>query len=295
MKKGNGLSLQKSNFKENISAVILCAGEGKRLNQITQTIPKPLIKIEILNNISILNHIINSLINLEINQIGIVIGYLGQTIREAILTLEKNNQALINKLIIIDTEDQYKFGPLYSFLSIIKNKNFFRSRNYYLVFPGDTIYDYNILKQVLSIISNNFSLIQHHPIIFYRNIGLKPLKELYNINRIISNIEITKLGSEIILKKINQLKVGDIHTKKVLNQVIPITALSYDSINEILNLNREKRNTIWETLNYMAFNGKKVLVFEIDNNYNFYDIDYENDLEKLKEKDNRCSDYSMYN
>lgn len=293
MKKGNGLSLQKSNFKGKISAVILCAGQGKRLNRITQIIPKPLIKIERLNNISILNHIINGLINLEIKQIGIVIGYLGETIREAISTLEKNNQAVINKLTIIDTEDQYKFGPLYSFLSIIKNKDFFRSRNYYLVFPGDTIYDYNILKQVLSRISNNFSLIQYYPIIFYRNMRLKRLKELYNINRIISNAEVIKLGSEIILKKINQLKVGEIHTKKVLNQVIPITALNYDSINEILNLNQEKPNTIWETLNYIAFNGKKVLAFQIDNKYNFYDIDYENDLKTLKEKkekDNRCSD-----
>ncbi len=284
MKKGNGLSLQKNNFKEKISAVILCAGQGKRLNQITQIIPKPLIKIERLNNISILNHIINGLINLEIKQIGIVIGYLGETIREAISTLEKNDQTVENKLTIIDTEDQYKFGPLYSFLSIIKNKNFFRSRNYYLVFPGDTIYDYNILKQVLSIISNNFSLIQYYPIIFYRNMRLKRLKELYNINRIISNAEVIKLGSEIILKKINQLKVGEIHTKKVLNQVIPITALNYDSINEILNLNQEKPNTIWETLNYIAFNGKKVLAFQIDNKYNFYDIDYENDLKKLKGK-----------
>ena len=138
---GKGLSLQRNDFKEKICAIILCAGEGKRLKEITKSLPKPLIKIEKLNNISIINHIINNLINLEINQIAIVIGYLGEMIQEYISSITNNNELLQKKLIIIDTEKQYKLGPLYSFLSITKNSNFFTNSNYYVLIPGDTIFD----------------------------------------------------------------------------------------------------------------------------------------------------------
>ncbi|MFX0040469.1 MAG: sugar phosphate nucleotidyltransferase [Candidatus Heimdallarchaeota archaeon] len=279
------MSLPKNDIKKKISIVVLCAGKGTRLKKITRNLPKPLIKIERLNNISILHHIINNLIKLEIKQIGIVVGYLGDTIREFISTLEKNYQVMQNKLIILDTENQYKYGPLYSFLSIIKNKDFFTSRNHYLVIPGDTIFDYDILKEVLSIVSNKIDLIQNHPFVFYRTIGLKPLEEIYSKNRIISIADIAKIGSEMVLKKISQLKIREIRSQNVLNQLIPITALSYDSINEILNLNRENLNTtVWQTLNHMIFNGKKILVFDIENKYDFYDIDYLYDIKKLKKK-----------
>lgn len=279
------MSPLKNDLKDKLSVVILCAGEGTRLKKITKITPKPLIKIVKLNGISILHHTINNLIKFEISKIGITIGYLGDIIHDFISTFKKNNQNLQDKLIIIDTENQYKFGPLYSFLSITKNHDFFSSSNYYLVIPGDTIFDYNIFKDVLSILSNNFHSIKEYPFVFYRKIGLKPLEKLYDINRMISNAEIAKIGSEIILRKISQLKVGEITPDNVLNQLIPINVFSYDSINEILNLNREKLSkTIWETLNYMIFNGKKVLAFEIENKYDFYDIDYADDTKKIKKK-----------
>ncbi len=292
MKKGNELLLQENNFKEKISGVILCAGEGKRLKRITKNTPKSLIKIERLENISLLHHSINNLINLEIKQIGVVIGYLGDSIREFILSLEKKNQTIQDKIIIIDTENQYKFGPLYSFLSIIKNKDFIKSRNYFLVIPGDTIFDYNLLKEVLFIISNNFNLIQMYPFVFYRIIGLKPLKELYSVNRIISNAEIENIGSKTILKKITQGKIKNLPLKKVINQIIPVTVFNYDFITEMSNLKGKiPYKTVWESMNYMVNNGKKIYAFEIKSKHQFYDIDNKNDLKILKKKeDNRCSD-----
>ncbi len=292
MKKGNELLLQENNFKEKISGVILCAGEGKRLKRIIKNTPKSLIKIERLENISILHHSINNLINLEINQIGVVIGYLGDSIREFILSLEKKNQTIQDKVIIIDTENRYKFGPLYSFLSIIKNKDFFKSRNYFLVIPGDTIFDYNLLKEVLSIISNNFDLIQMHPFVFYRIIGLNPLKELYSVNRIISNAEIENIGLKTILKKITQAKIKNLPLKKAINQIIPVTVFNYDFINEMSNLKGKiPYKTVWESMNYMVNNGKIIYAFEIKSKRQFYDIDDKNDLKNLKKKeDNRCSD-----
>lgn len=290
---GKVLSLLKNKFKEKLSAIILCAGEGTRLKGITKTIPKPLIKIKALNNISILNHIINNLINLEIKQIAIVIGYLRDIIREFVSILIKNNGSLQDKLIIVNAKNQYKLGPLYSFLSITKNKSFFKPNNYYLLIPGDTIFDLNILKEILFIISNNYKLIQEYPFVFYRNIGLRTTERIYGRTKLISNAEVEKIGSEIVLNRISQVQLKNIPSKGVINQIVPIFILGYDFINEILNLNRQiPVKTVWETLNYMIANDNKIIAFEIENKHYFYDIDNKNDLKNLKKKieDNRCSD-----
>jgi NDP-sugar pyrophosphorylase family protein len=283
------LLLPKNEFIERLSFIILCAGEGTRLKEITRTIPKPLIKIKALKNISILNHTINNLLNLKIQKIAIVIGYLGDIIREFISNLIERNQFLYNKVIIIDTENQYKLGSLYSFLAITNNKSIFTRDKYYLLIPGDTIFDFSLLKEILSIISNNIKIIQNHPIIFYKTIELK---EIYDELLIISNAEVENLDSENILKRISQVRIKDLPYKGVLNQIIPFSVLNYDFINEILNLKEEiPYNTVWESLNYMINNGKKIYAFEIESKHQFYDIDNKNDLKSLKKKrDNRCSD-----
>jgi NDP-sugar pyrophosphorylase family protein len=289
---GNELSLLKNDFKEKLFFVILCAGEGVRLKEITKYTPKPLIKIERFNNISILNHTIYNLINLEITQIAIVIGYLGDKIREYISTQFKNNRSLQDKLIIIDTENQYKLGPLYSFLSITKNKYLFNPTNYYILIPGDTFFDLNIIKEILSIVSKNLLLIQEHPFVFYRQIRLKTLEANFKGIQLISNAEVSEFGSEIVLKRILQMKIRDISTRDYVNQLVPIFVLNYDFINEILNLKNEiPVKTVWEILNYMIGNGKKIFAFRISSKYNFFDIDNIEDLKRLrKKKDNRRSD-----
>ncbi len=289
------LSLLKNNVKEKLSIIILCAGKGTRLKKITKTTPKPLIRIKKFNDVPILHHLINNLINLEIVQIGIVIGYLGDKIRQFISTLEIDNQAIMDIVKIIDSKNQYRLGPLYSFLSITKNKNFFTPGTHYLVLPGDTIFDYNLLKEVLFTISNNFNSLKKYPFVFYRKIGLIQLKEIYTTNRIISNAIISKVGSETILKKIVQSRLEKLHSDMEFNQLIPIIALSYNSINDLLKLNQGNLyNTVWEILNNMINKGKKLIAYKIERNYFFYDIDYEYDLKnvekKKKEKDNRCSD-----
>jgi len=118
------LLLQKNEFKENLSIVILCAGEGKRLKKITKSTPKPLLKIKSLRNEILLQNTIFKLINLGIKQIAIITGHLGDIIQNFISNLVKENKYLLNKLEIINSEGQYRLGPLYSFLSITKIKLF---------------------------------------------------------------------------------------------------------------------------------------------------------------------------
>ena len=61
------------------TALILCAGYGKRLNPITNKIPKPLLK---LNDITMLEHCINTILKLKIKKIFLNTFYLEEQIFE---------------------------------------------------------------------------------------------------------------------------------------------------------------------------------------------------------------------
>ena len=279
------MSLRKNEFKENLSIVILCAGEGKRLKKITKSTPKPLLKIKSLRNEILLQNTIFKLINLGIKQIAIITGHLGDIIQNFISNLVKENKYLLNKLEIINSEGQYRLGPLYSFLSITKNKAIFNPKNYYILIPGDTIFDLQLLKEILLIITKNFELIHKYPFVFYRNIESKRLHETYNRKKLISRAELDKSGSEIELKKISLLKVKNIPSKAIVHQILPIFAFNYDFINDILNLkNSIPVITVWETLNYIISKKKKVIAFNIESKSEFFDIDNKDDLKKLKKK-----------
>ena len=64
---------RKNEIKNSISSIILCAGEGSRLKELTKTIPKPLLKIEAIDNKTILENNINGIIKLGIKQIRTII------------------------------------------------------------------------------------------------------------------------------------------------------------------------------------------------------------------------------
>ena len=69
------------------TALILCAGYGKRLNPITLKIPKPLIEI---NEMTLLENSINFLVKLEVKNIKINTFYLDEKIRDFILNYKSN-------------------------------------------------------------------------------------------------------------------------------------------------------------------------------------------------------------
>ncbi|MFX1391290.1 MAG: NTP transferase domain-containing protein [Promethearchaeota archaeon] len=286
------MSLQKNNVKNKLSIIILCAGRGTRLKKITKRSPKPLIKIF---GIPIIQNTLTSLKRFDINQIAIVIGYLADKIVKFISKLKIEDQSFYNKLQLIDATSHYKSGPLYSFLSVTRHKDFFIKDQYFLVIPGDTIFEYQIFQEIFSIFVDNFNIVKISPVVFYRNIGINRLKEYYGSKRLISHIDIELNETEVLLKKILQTKLNKILSNNNLNQLIPIFILPYKFIKIILD-SRKKilYNTIWETLNYFLKQNMRIFAFKLNNEYNFYDIDYKHDIKK-REKDNRRSNYSKYN
>jgi len=137
----NQLSPLNTKFMENLTIVILCAGEGKRAKGIADDIPKPLIKVESLKNQSILTILISQLYSFGIKPIVIVIGYLGKQIEKEIISSKAKNPHISETIIINSAGNRYKLGPLHSFLSITSNKRVFKTNELFLVIPGDTIYD----------------------------------------------------------------------------------------------------------------------------------------------------------
>ena len=270
-------------IRNKISPIILCAGEGSRLKHLTKTIPKPLLKIEALDNKTILENNINNILKLGIKQIAIVIGHLGYKIRDFISRLSEDNELLQDMLWIIDSENVYKLGPLFSFLSIMKNKNFFNQKKNYLLIPGDTIFDFHILAEIMQVILKKNDMIQNYPFIFYRNIDVSKLNEIYEDSKIISIVDIKTSSLNKLLVKISQIDIQKLLSSDCIKQVIPIFLLNYNIISIISKIKVPKK-TVWEMLNVVIEKGNEIMAHEIGSDYNFYDIDNVKDLIVVNKK-----------
>lgn len=126
------------------SALILCAGLGKRLNPITLKTPKPLLLI---NNKTILEKCINLIIKLGIKKIYLNTFYLGEQISNFI----KSKNFPINIQIIDDGKDILNTGG--GILNMINNS----SDNDYLIFNPDTLWSENYINEIKNMCNLYFS------------------------------------------------------------------------------------------------------------------------------------------
>jgi len=279
---GIQLSLQKNEVRNIVLAVILCAGEGKRLSEIITDIPKPLIKINVLGNKAILHHTIDLLHKLGVFRIIIVKGHLGKKIEDFFELLIKENIKLKEKLFLIDSLELYKLGPLYSFLSITKDKIVFQDKYKYLIIPGDTIFQYDLLNEILSILDEKTKLMQTYPLIFYRKIRVKSLKQRTK-SKSISIIDLKEIKSQKFLKRINEVQLDSLSHHEFINQIIPIFLFTYQFIQEIIDMEKlVSVKTIKEIVNKLIMKGSKILAIKIDDDYNFFDIDTSQDLIEIE-------------
>ncbi|MFW9951341.1 MAG: NTP transferase domain-containing protein [Candidatus Thorarchaeota archaeon] len=284
------MSQQKNKLKENITSIVLCAGKGVRAKNFAINIPKPLVKIESLNDQPLISLILDNLVKLKLDPIVVVTGYLGDQIEELLNSLQIKNQYGEKKIIIHNSGVRYKLGPLHSFLSITTNDRIFKTDKIFIVFPGDTLFDYKLLEVILDLLEENYSQAIHNSIIFYRKIRIDILmnrfgKDFSTYEENISYLKIRKKNSKAVVKEISQKKLSSISDKETINQIIPIFIFNNALVKKIKELaNTVKFRTIREVVNLMIKKKECFFALSVSPEYNFYDIDTPLDLQFLNAK-----------
>ncbi len=184
------------------TALILCAGYGKRLNPLTLKTPKPLLKI---NEVTLLENTINLITKLGIKKIKINTFYLKDKIKSFI---EKKNFNV--KIEIVNDGDKIldTGGGIYNMI-----KSSIKSETNFLVFNPDTVWDQSYKKTIKEMIkfyflnsSSNILLVVDKKLSFDQN-----LKGDFNLkkNKLTKQIENDYIftGCQIINRKI--IKDGD--------------------------------------------------------------------------------------
>ena len=117
------------------TALILCAGFGKRLSPLTLKMPKPLLKV---NDVTLLENTINLVIKLGIKKIKLNTYYLQEQIKDFVdkKKFEIEIEIISDGEKILDTG-----GGIYNMIQSSNDENF-------IIFNPDTVWSLNYLKVI---------------------------------------------------------------------------------------------------------------------------------------------------
>jgi NDP-sugar pyrophosphorylase family protein len=275
------LSQQKNDLYDKLKVVILCAGEGTRISEFIPNKPKPLIEI---NKKPILSYLISHLIESNITSLNLVTGHLKEQIESYIKEINQINK-LKGKILLINSGNDYKKGPLYSFLSITKEKSILNRESLYLVFPGDTYFEFDLIHELITLITNSSAFIHGKSIIFYQELQGNHLKETENPNKIVSTIKTEELNSMEIVKNIEELRFNFISDELFYKKVIPVFVFDFEFLENILDAEKHVSvRKIRDIVNLVIKGKNNLYAYRLNSEYKFYDIDTELDLINLKQK-----------
>ena len=147
------------------TALILCAGLGKRLSPLTQKIPKPLLK---LNNITMLENCINLTVKLGVKKIFLNTFHLS----DQIIDFVKKNDFPIDIQIIQDGKNILDTGGgILNMINQSKDKD-------YLIFNPDTLWNGNHVDEIVKMQNlyfsnklNNILLLANKQLSFDKNLS----------------------------------------------------------------------------------------------------------------------------
>ena len=196
------------------TALILCAGYGKRLNPVTLSTPKPLLKID---NICLLEKCINLIEKIGIKKILINTFYLKNQFSDF---LSKKNFNLDIK-IIEDGENILDTGG--GIQNMIKNSG----DNDFIVFNPDTIWHQNYKDEILKMEEMYFSKkIENILLLVNKKFSFdKNLKGDFNLNNNLINKEAEKeliyIGCQIVNKKLfTRNKIENFSISEILDNLL---------------------------------------------------------------------------
>ena len=213
------------------TALILCAGYGKRLNPLTLKTPKPLLEI---NEITLLENCINLIHSLGISKILINTFYLGEKIEEFI----KDKKFNLDIKIINDGTNILNTGG--GILNMVNSSN----ETDFITFNPDTVWNKNY-KEYIENMEKFYFLKKVQNILLLANENLsfdKNLKGDFNLKKnIIKKNDVNSLiytGCQILNKSLfNSFVVSNFSISNVWNELINKDELyGFESLEEFRHL-----------------------------------------------------------
>ena len=211
-----------------MKAVILAGGFGKRLRPLTETVPKPLVKI---GEKTILERQIEWLGNNEVKEIILCIGFLKNKIIEFINN-EKNNKIILKY--VIEKE------PLGTGGALLNSKYLLKGEEEFIVMNGDIITDLDPLALKKKMKTNVGVL------------SLIPLRSQYGIVDVNDNGKITQFKEKPILSEYWVNAGVYILNKKIFDYLNEKSSIEKDAFPKLVNENKlaaiKFRSQFWKSI-----------------------------------------------
>ena len=213
------------------TALILCAGLGKRLNPLTLKIPKPLLKLK---DVTMLENCINTAVKLGIKKIFLNTFHL----KDQISNFLGDKNFLVDIEIVDDGKEILNTGG--GILNMINNSQ----DDDYLIFNPDTLWDENYVNEIgkmqnfyFSNHLNNILLIVNKDLSFDKSLeGDFGFKE--NLLTKNSNKNFIYIGCQILNKKLFKgYNIENFSISEVWNELLKQNQLhGYESLNKFYHL-----------------------------------------------------------
>ena len=213
------------------TALILCAGLGKRLNPLTLKTPKPLLK---LNNITMLERCINMIVKLGIKKVYLNTFHLSDQIKDFI----KNKNFEIDIQVIDDGTEILNTGG--GILNMIKHCQ----DNQYLILNPDTLWNESYIDEILKMQNfyflnklNNILLVSKKKLSFD-----KKLEGDFDLKNNLLRKEVDKnfiyIGCQILNKNLfDKNKVNNFSILEIWNELLKKNELNgYESFSQFYHL-----------------------------------------------------------
>ena len=212
------------------TALILCAGYGKRLLPLTSKKPKPLLELK---HKTLLEKCINLIAKLNVKKIIINTFYMEEQIFEFV---KKKNFSIDIKIIRDGKKILNTGGGILNMIQKSSDKDF-------LVFNPDTVWSENYLDEILKMENfyfsnklNNILLLVKKDLSFDKNLKGDFDLKINQINRY--NKEFTFIGCQILNKNLfKNYKVNDFPISEIWNKLLSRNQLNgFESLNKFYHL-----------------------------------------------------------
>jgi len=213
------------------TALILCAGLGKRLNPLTLKIPKPLLKLK---DVTMLENCINTAVKLGIKKIFLNTFHL----KDQISNFLEDKKFLVDIEIVDDGKEILNTGG--GILNMINNSQ----DDDYLIFNPDTLWDENYVNEIdkmqnfyFSNHLNNVLLIVNKDLSFDKSLegdfGFKENLLTKNLNK-----NFIYIGCQILNKKLFKgYNIENFSISEVWDELLKQNQLhGYESLNKFYHL-----------------------------------------------------------